>query len=328
MECRKIQETLDAYLEGMLSSREEESVRGHLTLCPGCRAALEDLKKTTQFLKSLEPVEPPFWLTQRIMTRVREEAAEKGGILGKLFYPLRVKIPVQAFAAILLVGLAVLLYTANQPEYESATLPVQRERTVIEKTREQPGSLAEKSSPPRSEPAAVRESRQKDETTIPAASGDQRRPVSEESEKKSAGSAVSQDRAAPEQSPPPPSPKEKEQMPVAEGRQHNAPMKTEAFRAAAPAAGMAAKPGAIEISIRAADVEAVSLDIETALKNAGAGTIAKESHGGSRLIIADVSGDELGALLEKLRSLGASVRAIPEPAPRWAVTVRIEINTQ
>ena len=50
------------------------------------------------------------------MARVREEAEGKRGLLSKLFYPLHIKIPLEAAASILVVVLAVYVFKAPYPE--------------------------------------------------------------------------------------------------------------------------------------------------------------------------------------------------------------------
>ena len=113
MECGKIQKRLTPYLEGELTPDERLLVEGHLSSCDMCRCVLEDLRKTGALVKDLEEIEPPPWLTQKIMAQVKEEAAQKGGILRWLFYPLHVKLPLQAVATILIVGMAAFLYKTS-----------------------------------------------------------------------------------------------------------------------------------------------------------------------------------------------------------------------
>ncbi len=67
-------------------------------------------------MQGLEEVEPPPFFEQRIMSRVREEAGQKQGILRKLFYPLHIKIPIQALATLLVAVLAFYVYQKGEPE--------------------------------------------------------------------------------------------------------------------------------------------------------------------------------------------------------------------
>jgi hypothetical protein len=67
-------------------------------------------------VQGLEDIEPPAWLSQKVMTRVREEAAPKEGILHKLFYPLHIKLPIQAIATILVAVSAFYVFKTIQKE--------------------------------------------------------------------------------------------------------------------------------------------------------------------------------------------------------------------
>lgn len=119
MSCKKIRDSLSPYLEGLVSAEEKRAVREHLDRCSQCRATLEDLEKTQALLNSMEEVEPPPWMAAKIMARVRDEA-EKASLKGwrKFFYPFHIKIPLQAFATILVVVLAVQLYKTMEPRFD------------------------------------------------------------------------------------------------------------------------------------------------------------------------------------------------------------------
>ena len=53
------------------------------------------------------------------MNRVREEAEPKKGLLQRLFYPLHIKIPVEALATCLVVVLALFVYKNTEPEMKA-----------------------------------------------------------------------------------------------------------------------------------------------------------------------------------------------------------------
>ncbi len=122
MECRKIREMLAPYLEGVVTPEQRLLVREHLSSCGECKAVVEDLKKTIELMKSLEEVEPPPWLSQKIMAYVREEAEKKGGILRRFFFPLHIKVPLEVFATFLIVGLVAYVYKTTTPQFEAARM--------------------------------------------------------------------------------------------------------------------------------------------------------------------------------------------------------------
>ncbi len=124
MECNNIQEKLSAYIEGLTSKEENAMIEEHLKSCQECRTSLADLEKTVSYVKSLEDIEPPAWLSQKIMTIVREEAAPKEGFLHKLFYPLHIKLPVHAVATILIAVSAFYIFKTIQPEVRPSKVAV------------------------------------------------------------------------------------------------------------------------------------------------------------------------------------------------------------
>lgn len=115
MQCRSIGERLSAYIENHLSSEEKLRIKEHLETCRNCRASLEDLKKTIQYTRGLEEMEPPPWLAQRVMDKIREEAGQKKGILQRLFSSVHIKVSLEAAAMIAIVVVAVYVYKTLQP---------------------------------------------------------------------------------------------------------------------------------------------------------------------------------------------------------------------
>jgi hypothetical protein len=127
MKCRNIREKLSEYIDGLLSFQEKEVVDEHLKSCRGCSKTLNDLKKTIEHARNLETVEPPAWLAQKIMTKVRAEARPRKSLFQKLFYPLHIKLPIEAVATVLVVGLALYIYRDIVPEVKLAKAPAVEE---------------------------------------------------------------------------------------------------------------------------------------------------------------------------------------------------------
>jgi hypothetical protein len=121
--CAHCKEQLSTYLDGIMTAEEKKIVEEHLSTCEQCKAAFSELKKTRETLRSLEEVEPPPWFTQKIMNRVREEAEPKKGLLQRLFFPLHIKIPVEALATCLVVVLALFVYKNTEPEIKALHEP-------------------------------------------------------------------------------------------------------------------------------------------------------------------------------------------------------------
>ena len=122
MNCKDIENNLPLYEDNLLSGAEKQAVEQHLKSCSNCAKALVQLQKTGRLVESLAEVEPPPWFKQKIMSRVREEA-EKKSLAQKWFYPLRIKIPVQIMATIVIAVFAVYIYRSDDKQMKVAMLP-------------------------------------------------------------------------------------------------------------------------------------------------------------------------------------------------------------
>ena len=145
MECDGIKDKLSDYIEGVLNSEETSLVSAHIKSCKKCEEACVDLKKTVGYVKDLEEVEPPQWLTQKIMVRVKEEA-EKKSLWEKLFYPLHVKLPLEAAATLLVAvtALYILKTTEQEVRVTEITSGVPAEQAVTDRSKNGPAGFAEK----------------------------------------------------------------------------------------------------------------------------------------------------------------------------------------
>jgi hypothetical protein len=114
---------LSEYLDNAVSGRERSEIEEHLKACPACSAALAELRKTLEHVKALEEVEPPAWMTQKIMAEIRSAAKEQKNIFQRLF-PLRIRLPLQATAVLFLAVTAFTLYRAIQPIQDQASAPI------------------------------------------------------------------------------------------------------------------------------------------------------------------------------------------------------------
>jgi len=138
-DCKNFEEMLPAYLEETVSSAERQEIEHHLESCDHCRSVLRDLKKTAELLAGLEEREPPPWFRQQIMARVKEVAEGKKGWLRKLFFPLHIKVPIEALATLIIGVLAWQIYQASPPEMKiSPEAPssgqIRRQGTVAKET--------------------------------------------------------------------------------------------------------------------------------------------------------------------------------------------------
>jgi hypothetical protein len=208
MTCKEIDNLLPAYNEDLLPPEEKEGVEAHLAACERCRRSLADLKRSQELLRGLGEVEPPPFFEERIMSRIRQEAGEKRGFLRKLFYPLHIKIPIQALATVVVAVLAFHLYQQGGPETKQVAPPpvplteTAREPVAVESPRAAP---APEAAAPARQPAGDIPGAAKQRFAAPPPEGGGRR------EKKADSAAVRderpadvirEERRAPETSPP------------------------------------------------------------------------------------------------------------------------------
>jgi len=102
MEHADMRRKLSAYLENAVTDEEKAEIKSHLGSCGTCRGAIADLEMTVGYLKTLPDIEPPPWLTAKIMAKIREKSAPKMTLWRRLFFPLYIKLPIEAVALVFL----------------------------------------------------------------------------------------------------------------------------------------------------------------------------------------------------------------------------------
>ncbi len=361
MECKQARAMLGPYLEELLSSEEKRLVEEHLVSCARCRDALEDLQRTAGLLRNLEEVEPPPWFTQKVMARVREEAEKKkAGILERLFFPLRVKVPIQALATALIVVLALYVYRAVEPETRLAQAPPETARVITKnEVGEQPNKAGSTAAP---KAQAVPGERHLEHTERPvgAAREDSIGTLEKEGappapgieaerakEKKSETIADGTDRemkaAAPSRSPevvqgqkpvaPAPAPAAVSESAGSARSTGARPSDTREQKALAPAPetrSFAARETApLTFTVRVGDMRTASKDIEQLLARLGGRSITVESREDKASIAAELPSDRVDELVRRLNSFGQVREKGARPAgPEGTIPIRIEVSTR
>jgi len=125
MEHNDIRHRLSEYIDGSVAGEERAAIEAHLKTCTQCTDALQELRKTIEHIKAVEDIDPPAWMTQKIMATVRAEAGEKKSLFQRLFYPLAVKIPIQAIAVLFLAVTGFYIYQNIQPAERTSDVPSQ-----------------------------------------------------------------------------------------------------------------------------------------------------------------------------------------------------------
>ena len=132
MECVRAKELLSEYVDGILDETTKERLGVHLSGCKNCRHDLDALKKMMTELNRLEPVKPPLDFLDRIHERL-EPSTGFFAILKKLFFPLRIKLPLElaAAAAVALIIVGVIRIQNNQTVTRQPP-PISISRSVTE----------------------------------------------------------------------------------------------------------------------------------------------------------------------------------------------------
>ncbi len=347
--CQDIENLLPLYGEGVLADAEKKAVDEHLAGCVACQKELARLQKAGQLVADVPQVEEPPWFQQKIMARVREEA-DKKSIAQKGFYSLRMKIPVQIAATLVIAVLAVYIYRSGdeqvkeilpgipKPAVEMQTLPapapmpqagdtaapvVPREKAAARKNVKQDkpvtGSIAAGGSVQQSEKPEGRSGT--DETDAYRVKGlaeskeDAHRTLQAKQNKfESAGARLT----------------DQEKKATASA----AAEKRDSYQMAAPAApqSMAASaPPLPEASVfmRVSDLNAAAAEVEKTLIKYSAKKVTKQSVDDRVLVQAEIAGRDWQEVLTKLKEIGlVKEKVMISDRSERGIIVLIEIALQ
>src|SRR5262249_56916036 len=107
-----------AVLDEALDAGERAGVEGHVVGCPDCRREVDGLRATTGLLARVERARAPVGFVDRVMTQMRPVPWYRR--LGHaLFFPLSVKLPLEAGAMVVVAVLGVYLVQTT-PELKDA----------------------------------------------------------------------------------------------------------------------------------------------------------------------------------------------------------------
>ncbi len=116
MDHNFIRHKLSEYIDGTVSAAEKAEIETHLKTCEKCSDALTELKKTIEHVKSIDEIEPPAWMTQKIMAKVRVEAGQRKSVSQWLYSAFVAKLPVKAVAIVFLAAIAFTMYRDIRPQ--------------------------------------------------------------------------------------------------------------------------------------------------------------------------------------------------------------------
>jgi len=296
MKCADIQKKLFAYIDDSLSHEERMLINEHLASCQECSSSLSDMRKTLDYVQKLEDFEPPPWLTQKVMEKIKAEAEPKKGILQKLFYPIHIKLPIEAAAVFLIAVAALYIFKTVQPEIKLAQLPSEETKiqaplqekdkipSVVE-TKHFPAKPAEKQVLTKKPDVT---GKVEEEPKAPA-------PVVKEHEARPSAGAVAKDES-----------------------------KTEVLSRAAKALAEQ-KREAVSLTINVRDIKSAIAEIEKALTQLNGQITKYQSFENREIIITKLDSIKLREFIEKLKLIGAVKEKDLEIA-EGIVEIRIEVT--
>jgi hypothetical protein len=124
MDHTDIRHRLSEYLDDAVTAEERTVIDTHLAACTECSDALRELRKTIEHLRAVEEIEPPAWMVQRVMARVREESA-RGPRRWSFFDRFAMLRPVRVLAVLALTVTAYYIYLNLEPSGRHAAPPAE-----------------------------------------------------------------------------------------------------------------------------------------------------------------------------------------------------------
>jgi hypothetical protein len=131
MNCGEVQKYLSDFLDKSLDNERARAIEDHLAACSRCSEEMTSLAECQRLVSGLPAVELPLGFTNRVMARVRE-AANPPSLWERLFLPLRIKIPLEATAVVLIAVLAAYIYQ-KEPLQRESIVGIQPESSFREK---------------------------------------------------------------------------------------------------------------------------------------------------------------------------------------------------
>ncbi|UCH23329.1 MAG: zf-HC2 domain-containing protein [Deltaproteobacteria bacterium] len=115
MECSKSGELLSDYLDGILDLKSATELEVHLSGCERCRQEFDHLKALVTELNRMESIRAPDDFLNQIHKRLQPRFSFDN-VVKKLFFPLRIKIPLEFAAAAIVAVIIFSVLAIRQPE--------------------------------------------------------------------------------------------------------------------------------------------------------------------------------------------------------------------
>jgi len=136
MNCQEVKELFSDYLDGRLAPSQVILLEEHANICSACAPELADLRATVSLMGSLGGIETSADFLARVNEKI-DQTRNPGRLWSRLFEPIRIKLPLEAAALLLVSTLALYLYQRS-PELSQKSLvgPEKNVETAQEQQRE------------------------------------------------------------------------------------------------------------------------------------------------------------------------------------------------
>ncbi|OHD67219.1 MAG: hypothetical protein A2W19_11825 [Spirochaetes bacterium RBG_16_49_21] len=115
MKCKQVKILLADYLDNQLSAKDRALVKEHCKHCSNCGEELVFLKTYKKEIASFPMVQAPADFLARLRKRIEKPAVGRT-LIRVLFYPLRIKLPLEAAGVCALALIMVLIFNPFKPE--------------------------------------------------------------------------------------------------------------------------------------------------------------------------------------------------------------------
>lgn len=327
MDCRAIRKLLPASVDHQLTPDEQRNVDAHVQSCSACREELADLRATVAHLRNVEQIEPPPWLTQKIMTRIRAEAAQAPkSFWERVFGVWPMKVPLGAMATVMLAAFVVMIFRSIQPELvRDAVQDVPKQTAPVPESTPQKEPLPTVSRPDGAQkerqakvdakkPAMAPAEVQKDQSPelpragVPSPAAEQPAKAWKQEDNRFEKAGRYEERA-------------EERMVRTETYKAKKSAPLPASRSAVP--GVPAVP---DMTVVVADVDAAAGQAREAVLKSGGRVVSSEPADGRWIVIAEIAPEKLTDLRVQLKGLGLVTERLQTAADKVSVSrIRIEI---
>lgn len=140
-DCSEIRTLLSEYLDDALDAKAKALADEHLGSCPACREELDSLKTLVKDLGSIESVRAPADFLDQLRKRM-ERPSRLSTLREWLFYPLRVKIPLQLAGAAVVALIIFSILPMQQSSLNLSTKPEHEKKDAAYYTDEAKGMTA------------------------------------------------------------------------------------------------------------------------------------------------------------------------------------------